>query len=330
MLARDVPVHRICEALGLDDSDLIYEVIYDAPVASRSARARANWVVASRYRTEPNSVDLARHYIAAHHERKGVGLAILEQGCGTGWFAASLARQFPDCCVDAVELTEAGVAAARRQGTGIGNLHVWQGDGYRLSQTLRERYDVVLHLDVLEHVPRAVEYLDVGLALLKEDGLLLFGFPPESYWRFWGWPKLVLSRLLRRPFEVHARSHLEVERHLERRGLRYVRSFNTFALPRRLYLYCPQRWLASLGRFSSRIEERLQKLGLEAPLASVFYAVWRAGTAPAAGPPPSRSRGWLGWRGASTLALLTGCWCLASALMVWEVVRGRRALLRQS
>jgi predicted TPR repeat methyltransferase len=102
---------------------------------------------------------------------KGSGLAVLDLGFGTGLFAE---RIRPACrYLAGVERDE----EAAREGARffdqpvIGELL----DG--ISGPFRERFDVVVAGDVLEHLPRPEEILAALRPLLKADGVLLVSLP---------------------------------------------------------------------------------------------------------------------------------------------------------
>ena len=267
MLEDDVPIPIIAENLDLEDADFIYEVLYESKIKNRTYTATEKFRKARAFRRDDDSYDMVVKAIKMLYRRVGA-LKILEQGCGDGSFAHRIAQTFPDCTIDAIELTEAGVRQANEK-YNRKNLKVWQEDGFNLKKP--HHYDIVYHLNVVEHVEDVERFLEVGLDNLNRGGLLIFAFPSERYWKFWGFFKYVACRVLKRPFLTHAYPDHLIDDFLEQKGLYYDKYYNGLYLPRRLYYYIPERILGFVGKKMGMIETELKKISLYFSMMFVFY-----------------------------------------------------------
>lgn len=104
---------------------------------------------------------------------------VLDLGCSTGYLGAWLI-QTRGCIVDGVDIFDGDLAQARTR------LHaVYKGDLERddWSNQLQDSYDVVLMMDVLEHVRNPNSLLTAARTLLKPDGILIVNVPNVANWR---------------------------------------------------------------------------------------------------------------------------------------------------
>ncbi len=186
MLRNDVPIPIIKEKLGLEDADYIYEVKYAKNIKNRVSIATEKYAKVADSQEQDSSYDKVIEGIELYRNKHDRPLKIIELGCGNGSFAQRIAKHFPDCTIDAIELSASGVLYANEHYGDIPNLNCYQTDGYKLWESKGGTFDVVYHVNVLEHVPYKEDYVDASIKLLKDDGVLLFGFPTESYWKFWG------------------------------------------------------------------------------------------------------------------------------------------------
>jgi 2-polyprenyl-3-methyl-5-hydroxy-6-metoxy-1,4-benzoquinol methylase len=111
--------------------------------------------------------------------RLGRPLKILDYGCGQGRYAA-LACQFGT--VDAVDLSESGIAVARECFPGP-SYHCADVYEYQPSAT----YDAILSIEVLEHVPDQRLYCRRMRQMISPAGTLLLTMPNKlaaaRYWK---------------------------------------------------------------------------------------------------------------------------------------------------
>jgi len=128
------------------------------------------------------------------------GSRVLDIGCGTAEFARSLRDQL-ECDVVGIEPHEGRAALARSHGlTVVG--------GYLTSQVVASQMpvDVVLFLDVLEHVPDPVELLSLAAVGLKAGGLIIVSVPNVAHWTVR--LKLLAGRFEYRPTGIMDATHL--------------------------------------------------------------------------------------------------------------------------
>ena len=105
--------------------------------------------------------------------------AVLDLGCGNGWFTEALAR----CGFETlgVDINEPAIALARRSHPGIPFLP------FDATQTppaeLAGRFDAVVAIDVVDHVAQPRRLLHQAAACLRPGGLLLVTVPYHGYWK---------------------------------------------------------------------------------------------------------------------------------------------------
>lgn len=153
----------------------------DAEVAKFAALADTWWDSEGPFRPlhrfNPVRVRFIRDQVAAHFDRDPSGpkpldgLRLLDIGCGGGLLAEPLTR---------LGATVVGVDATERN-IKIAELHAEQGDlaiDYRHStaEALREggeRFDIVLNMEVVEHVADVDLFLDASGGLVADGGMMI-------------------------------------------------------------------------------------------------------------------------------------------------------------
>jgi methionine biosynthesis protein MetW len=104
------------------------------------------------------------------------GARVLDVGCGTG-FNSSLVRQQRNADVVCIEPEPERAEAARKRG-----LPVHQGYlTNKLGETLG-KFDVVLFVDVLEHLANPGHLIRVAAKALCDDGRLVISVPNAAHW----------------------------------------------------------------------------------------------------------------------------------------------------
>lgn len=94
---------------------------------------------------------------------------VLDLGCGSGWFTAALDR----CgfAVTGADNSEASLCLAEQHYPNLGFHHV---DVMRpLDESLVQRFDAVVAVDVIDHMPLPRKLVQASLAALRPGGLLV-------------------------------------------------------------------------------------------------------------------------------------------------------------
>ena len=155
--------------------------INDAEIAKFTAMAEEWWSPTGKFKPlhkfNPVRLGYIREHALAHFGRDGTlmrpfeGLSILDVGCGGGLLCEPLAR---------LGATVTGVDAAERNIT-IAKLHAEQSGvsvDYRATTSEAlvaegKKYDMVLNMEVVEHVDNVPLYMKSCADLVKPGGLML-------------------------------------------------------------------------------------------------------------------------------------------------------------
>ncbi len=107
----------------------------------------------------------------AASDRPLEGLSVLDIGCGGGILSEAMARL--GARVQGIDPTERNVVIARHhaatQGLDISYAHTTA----ELAAQAGERYDVVLNMEVVEHVPDLLRFMAAATALVRPGGLMV-------------------------------------------------------------------------------------------------------------------------------------------------------------
>src|SRR5262245_33616525 len=152
-----------------------------AETAKFAAMAEAWWHPQGKFRPlhkfNPTRLAFIRDRVAARHDRDPLAprpladLRLLDIGCGGGLLAEPMARL--GAAVTGIDAVERNIAVAR--------LHAERGGlsiDYRIA-TPEElvdsggKFDVILNMEVIEHVADRAAFLAACCALLAEDGLMI-------------------------------------------------------------------------------------------------------------------------------------------------------------
>ncbi|MDM7991988.1 MAG: class I SAM-dependent methyltransferase [Candidatus Fermentibacter sp.] len=120
----------------------------------------------------------ARAGLVAHLLRKlaKTSASVLDEGCGTGWSSAAIARSAGSSLVVGTDITLAEAASARPRGVVLVRSDI-------TAPPFREYFDALLILDVLEHFGDDRGVLVSASQALAPDGLLIVTVPAmPSLW----------------------------------------------------------------------------------------------------------------------------------------------------
>jgi len=119
----------------------------------------------------------------------GANLQVLDAGCGHGLFSFWLAQQMPGSAIVGMDISEDEIDYARQMvlTSQLHNLSFHRTDLRDLSQ-YRENFDLILCLDVLEHIVEDEKVLMSLNEALKSDGQLIIHVPRrhQDQHRFFG------------------------------------------------------------------------------------------------------------------------------------------------
>ncbi|HEY0901688.1 MAG TPA: bifunctional 2-polyprenyl-6-hydroxyphenol methylase/3-demethylubiquinol 3-O-methyltransferase UbiG [Micavibrio sp.] len=134
-----------------------------------------NGPFAPLHRLNPVRIKFIRDAVTAHFDRPAAvmsplaGLKILDIGCGGGLVCEPLSRMGAD--VTGIDADAVAIAAARSHATAT-ELDI----DYRVESTdnLKGQYDVVLALEIVEHVASVDKFVEETVGLCKPGGLVVF------------------------------------------------------------------------------------------------------------------------------------------------------------
>src|SRR5688572_28954404 len=108
----------------------------------------------------------------------GAGKRVLDIGCSTGYVGRRLIED-ARCTVDGVERDPDAAAVARQL---YRDVFVGSVDDLALLSSIQRRYDVVLFVEVLEHLAKPEQVLAACAPLLDTNGYVLISLPNVAHW----------------------------------------------------------------------------------------------------------------------------------------------------
>ena len=127
------------------------------------------------------------HVFSALRHLSPNGRSILDAGCGSGSYAIRCALTYPKSEIVGCDLDEVAVKQAQARGDALGlqRLHFQRAN---LTTDLGEdRYDVILCVDILEHIESVELALEAMHRALKPGGHLVVHVPATPQRRFLPW-----------------------------------------------------------------------------------------------------------------------------------------------
>lgn len=147
-----------------------YKIEFSKFMASRSGTER-DWTNAQKH-IETNQDHVKRRLLYLKPFIKA-GVKVLEIGCSSGFMLDALSELGADC----VGIEPSGEF-----------LHFLKGKGYRayesldvfMSENPHEKFDLVLHFFVLEHIGNPIEFLTLNIACLQKGGAVIAEIPSAT------------------------------------------------------------------------------------------------------------------------------------------------------
>jgi 2-polyprenyl-6-hydroxyphenyl methylase/3-demethylubiquinone-9 3-methyltransferase len=155
--------------------------INDAEVAKFTAMAEEWWDPKGKFKPlhkfNPVRLGYIREHLLAHFGRDGSamrpfeGLTILDVGCGGGLLGEPLARL--GATVTGIDAAERNIAIARLHAEKSGLVIDYQATTSEALAAQGKTFDMVLNMEVVEHVDNVPLYMKSCADLVKPGGLLL-------------------------------------------------------------------------------------------------------------------------------------------------------------
>jgi len=144
----------------------------------------------------------------------------LDAGCDDGTITVLLAKRYPEWQITGIDKNEEAIRVAkyRKHLYEIKNVHFAQADLFGLDRLSFDKgtFDLVVILDVMEHIKDDIVLLKKSNQLLSSEGILILHVPARDQYHFLKKPYL-------RPHPNHVRSGYsedEIIHKLERTGFR--------------------------------------------------------------------------------------------------------------
>ena len=149
-----------------------------AEVAKFSAMAAEWWDPAGKFaplhKFNPVRLSFIRDTAAAHFGRSGLkafaGLSLLDIGCGGGLLCEPMSRL--GFAVTGVDPSEKNIGTAKAHATGAGLAVTYRAASAEVLEAEGALFDVVLNMEVVEHVADLKAYLHACAHLVKPGGLM--------------------------------------------------------------------------------------------------------------------------------------------------------------
>lgn len=111
-------------------------------------------------------------------------LTILDAGCGDGFYALRLARRYPRCQVTALDIDNVRIERLTAIAAGLGLENLYPAAQNLLEMTDSEVYDLIVCVDVLEHLEEDRKAVRRLTRSLKPGGTLLVHTPQRDQRRY--------------------------------------------------------------------------------------------------------------------------------------------------
>lgn len=124
------------------------------------------------------------HYLHGRYFRRALSQwrgiqprAILDAGCGRGDYTFYLAQRFPNARVYGVDIDEKRIERNRRMASQLGLSNVTFQVADLVTARFPTKFDIIISIDVLEHIPQQEQALRNLAGQLTTDGRVFFHIP---------------------------------------------------------------------------------------------------------------------------------------------------------
>lgn len=149
-----------------------------AEVAKFTAMADSWWAIEGPFRPlhlfNPIRIAVLKRMFSAHFRREGetpfTGLSLLDVGCGGGLIAEPMTRM--GFAVTGIDPAAKNIQVAQEHARRMRLAVDYRVAGPEQMADLGRKFDVILALEVVEHVPDPAAFLAAAAPLLAKDGML--------------------------------------------------------------------------------------------------------------------------------------------------------------
>ena len=176
---KQAPAHPMRPAyLPRSDPEPTQTGDFDNPVTSAVAEGYERWPYPAWRRkmaieTQKRLPDEIRALDPGSPQTLPVRAKVLVAGCGTGSETAQIAREYPDCILTAIDVSQTSLDYARRQCAAIGlqTIRFLHLDLHKVAE-LQEQFDVIFCSGVLHHLPDPEQGWAALVAVLRPGGVM--------------------------------------------------------------------------------------------------------------------------------------------------------------
>ncbi len=120
-------------------------------------------------------------FVESYSEGLDRDASILEVGSGGGRYTSILG--YTGNNITGIDINEALLDEARQRIDDLGfkNVKVQRADAYQYLKSNRGKFDIILALDVMEHMPNPQEFCNLAYGSISDKGVLVTIWDPNGY-----------------------------------------------------------------------------------------------------------------------------------------------------
>lgn len=130
-----------------------------------------------------------KEFLLQRHRNINTGFSILDIGCGGGHWSLEIALRNPSARIIGFDINERAIQHANSLATliGLSNVKFYCSSATQPLPFQDETFDMVLLIDVIEHIAKPEEIWKEIYRVLKPQGAVVISVPTPNYPRFFGW-----------------------------------------------------------------------------------------------------------------------------------------------